>query len=273
MAIAQGNTDLFLEYRATRSPILREKLVLNSVSLVHFILARLGIVLEMGPDYDDLANQGLLALVESIDRYDPAYGTQFSTYASLRIRGKIIDYLRSLDWLSRTARRRARTVQAAVDELYIRNQETPTNREVANFLGISESQIDQALVDANQVILSLDALQEPNAEDGETAAYEILADTSQPDPAEVVFDRDQKQQLLRAIRELPEREKLILSLYYYEEKTLKEIGQVLNVSESRVCQLHARAMLTLKNQMENPETPARKFHRHTAVLHSPGCAA
>jgi RNA polymerase sigma factor for flagellar operon FliA len=211
----------------------------------------------MGSDYEDLVNQGLLALVESVDRFDLSYGTQFSTYATVRIRGKIIDYLRSLDWLSRTARHRARSVQTAIQQLYEKNQVEPTDSEVAAFLGIDQNQVEQALVDANRVILSLDSLQEATSE-GEVSAYETLEDTSQPDPAEVISERDQKAQLLRAIQQLPEREKLVLSLYYYEEMTLKEIGQVLNVSESRVCQLHARAMLTLKAHMKSTDLPVQE---------------
>ena len=260
MTLTQGTTDLLREYRLTRSPAIREKLVLDSVSLVHFILARLGLSIDMGPDHEDLVNQGLLALVEAIDRFDPSYGTQFSTYATLRIRGKIIDYLRSLDWLSRTARHRARSVQTAFEHLYEKNQQTPSDREVAEYLGIGQDQVEQALVDANRVILSLDSLQEPTA-DGDLSVYETLEDTSQPDPAELVTDADQKAQMLRAIQELPVREQLILSLYYYEEMTLKEIGRVLDVSESRVCQLHARAVLSLKTRLSSGEAPAAKRTR------------
>lgn len=267
MTITQGTTDLLREYRITHSPAIREKLVLNSVSLVHFILARLGLSIDMGPDHEDLVNQGLLALVEAIDRFDPSYGTQFSTYATLRIRGKIIDYLRSLDWLSRTARHRARSVQTAIEKLYEKNQETPTDEEVATFLGIGQDQVEQALVDANRVILSLDSLQEPST-DGDLSVYETLEDTSQLDPAEIVTESDQKAQMLKAIQELPERERLILSLYYYEEMTLKEIGKVLNVSESRVCQLHARAMLNLKARLSSGEKLGSKRSR-TANQSSP----
>jgi RNA polymerase sigma factor FliA len=185
MSMAQGTAELLREYQVSHSPAIREKLVLDSVSLVHFILGRLGLTVEMGSDYEDLVNQGLLALVESVDRFDPSYGTQFSTYATVRIRGKVIDYLRSLDWLSRTARHRARSVQTAIQQLYEKNQVEPTDQEVAAFLGIDQNQVEQALVDANRVILSLDSLQETTTE-GEVSAYETLEDTSQPDPAEVI---------------------------------------------------------------------------------------
>jgi RNA polymerase sigma factor for flagellar operon FliA len=260
MTIAQDTTELLREYQATRSPAIREKLVLDSVSLVHFILGRLGMSVEMGADYEDLVNQGLLALVESVDRFDVSFGTQFSTYATLRIRGKVIDYLRSLDWLSRGARHRARSVQGAIQHLYEKNQVTPTDQEVASYLGIEQEQVERALVDANRVILSLDSLQEASSE-GEISAYETVEDTNQPDPAQVILERDQKQELLDAIQALPERERLVLSLYYYEEMTLKEIGQVLNISESRVCQLHARAMLTLKARMKPTDIPTQETGR------------
>lgn len=245
MTSIPNESELFAQYQENHSPLVREKLVTGYVSLVHYVLGRLGLSQDMGPDYEDLVNQGLIGLIEAVDRYNPAYGTQFSTYATVRIRGKVLDYLRSLDWLSRTARHRTRAVQTAMNELVTKLQRTPSNSEIAEHMGLEEPKVTQALADASHVIVSLDALTDIDQE-GDGSLYEMLADDHQEDPSDVVAERDLKSQLMQAIEALPEREKLVLSLYYYDELTLKEIGQVLEISESRVCQLHARAILALK---------------------------
>lgn len=261
MASSLNEAELFAQFLVTRSPALREKLVISFVSLVHYVLGRLGLSQEMGADYEDLVNQGLLGLIEAVDRYDASYGTQFSTYATVRIRGKVLDYLRSLDWLSRTARHRTRAVQEAINALYEKSQQVPTNDEIAAYLGLDEPKVQQALVDASRVIVSLDALTDIDQEN-DTSLYETLADRNQPDPADVVAEQDAKSHLLAAIKNLPEREQLVLTMYYYEELTLKEIGQVMGISESRVCQLHARAVMSLKTCMAQGEL--KKFSENPA---------
>jgi RNA polymerase sigma factor for flagellar operon FliA len=225
--------------------MLREEMVLRYVSLVHFVLGRLGISQEMGADYEDLVNQGLLGLIEAVDRYNPTFGTQFSTYATVRIKGKVLDYLRSIDWLSRTARHRTREVKSAIANLTEKNKRPPTDEELATHMGLNVEKVQQALMDSSKVIVSLDAMMEID-EENEVTLYDTLADESQEDPSDVVDTIDQKQRLINAIKELPEREQQVLSLYYFEELTLKEIGKVLGVSESRACQLHARAVLSLQ---------------------------
>ena len=144
MAVLANEADLLNRYLKTRAPELREELVLRYVSLVHFVLGRLGISQELGNDYEDLVNQGLLGLIESVDRYDPSFNAQFSTYATFRIRGKILDYLRSLDWLSRTARHRTRDIRQAIAVLTERNQRPPTDNELAEHLGLDIAKVQQA---------------------------------------------------------------------------------------------------------------------------------
>lgn len=246
MANALTETDLLNRYLKTKAPELREELVLRYVSLVHFVLGRLGISQELGGDYEDLVNQGLLGLIESVDRYDPTFNTQFSTYATFRIRGKILDYLRSLDWLSRTARHRTRDIRQAITILTERFQRPPTDAELAEHLGMDMAKVQQALVDSSRVLISLDSVLDVD-DDSETSLYETLADDNQVDPSDAVDQIDMKERLVEALKQLPEREQTVLSLYYYEELTLKEIGEVLGVSESRACQLHARAVLSLQS--------------------------
>jgi RNA polymerase sigma factor for flagellar operon FliA len=251
--IAQiSESELLNQYAATKAPALREEMVLRYVSLVHFVLGRLGISQNIGTDYEDLVNQGLIGLIEAVDRYDAKFNTQFSTYATFRIRGKILDYLRSLDWLSRTARHRARDVRQAINALTDLNQRTPTDNELSEFMEIDVSKVQQALLDSSRVIVSLDAVVDYDDEN-DTSLYETIADENQNDPFDTVGETDLVARLTGVIKQLPEREQTVLSLYYYEELTLKEIGNVLGVSESRACQLHARAVMTLQSLLKQGE--------------------
>jgi len=237
--------ELLNEFLATRSLKLREELVLRHVSLIHFVLGRLGVSTEIGMDYEDLVHQGLLGLIDAVDRYNPDFGTQFSTYATVRIRGKVLDYLRSMDWLSRTARHRSKSIQKAIQTITSQTNVPPNEKEISEFLGIDLDKVHQGLLDSNKVIVSLDAL--VNADDeNETTLYDTLADDNQLDPADIASENDLKSHLISSIEKLTERDQLVLSLYYFEELTLKEIGKVLEVSESRACQIHAQAILNLQ---------------------------
>lgn len=240
----EADAEQLARFADTRDPALREALILRYVRLVHFVLNRLGLTQALGPDYEDLASHGLLGLIDAVDRYDPQFGTQFSTYATLRIRGQVLDQLRARDWLSRAARRRARAVQAAMTELWLTLGRAPSDEELAAHLGLELAQLRQSLVDAGRILLSLDTIRE----DGDEGAslHEMLADPDQADPGDLSLERDLHARLVQALQSLPEREQLVLSLYYYEELTLKEIGAVLKLSESRVCQLHARAVMSLR---------------------------
>lgn len=242
----------FLAHRDAGS---REALILRYVPLVHYVLNRFGLPAASGPDYEDLVSQGLLGLIDAIDRFDPAHGAQFSTYATLRVRGRILDALRAQDWLSRSARRRARQVQTALNELWATLHRAPSDEELAQRLKLDVDELRQSLVDAGRVLISLDATESDDPEDGRL--YERLADDRQPNPDEAADEHDLQRQLAAQLRDLPEREQLVLSLYYHEELTLKEIGAVLDLSESRVCQLHARAVLSLRAALSNADPAAQ----------------
>jgi RNA polymerase sigma factor for flagellar operon FliA len=245
MALQMEEKVLIEQYLASRSPELRERLIMQSVPLVHYILGRLGISQEFGTEYEDLVHQGLLGLMDAVDRYNPGHGAQFSTYASLRIRGKILDYLRTSDWMSRSARQKSRLIQKTVSDLWSQLQREPTEDEIASYLGMEKSQVQKNLVEVNTVFVSIDSAVEIDQE-GEGDLHERLTDDRQPDPASVIEAVSMKHELIKGIQKLSKREQTILSLYYYEELTFKEIGQVLDLTESRVCQLHARAILNLK---------------------------
>jgi RNA polymerase sigma factor for flagellar operon FliA len=252
MQLKHDDAELIAQYLSTHDPQLREEIILRYVPLVHFVLGRLGISQSAGADYEDGVSQGLLGLIEAVDRYDPGFGTQFSTYATLRIRGKVIDHLRSLDWLSRGARQRARLVEEGIAYLCEKLHRMPSDDEIANHLNIDLSKVHQALVDGSRMIVSLDAVVITEG-DEDASLHELLSDEDQPDPSEVIEEDELKLHLERALRSLPERERIILSLYYYEELTFKEIGAILDISESRVCQLHGRTMMTLRAMLSKNE--------------------
>jgi RNA polymerase sigma factor FliA len=237
--------DLLNQFLATRSPAIREDLVLRHVSLIHYVLGRLGVSSDIGMDYEDLVHQGLLGLIDAVDRYNPDFGTQFSTYATVRIRGKVLDYLRSMDWLSRTARHRSKSIQKAIQVLTTKSNIPPNEKEISEYLGLDLDKVHQSLLDSNKIIVSLDAL--INADDeNENSLYDTLADDNQEDPAQIIAENDLKTRMVNSLKKLSERDQLVLSLYYFEELTLKEIGKVLEVSESRACQIHAQAILNLQ---------------------------
>ncbi|MCB9134634.1 MAG: FliA/WhiG family RNA polymerase sigma factor [Anaerolineales bacterium] len=255
MIPSPDDSALLANYLATHDPQLREAIIIRYVNLIHFVLGRLGISQATSVDYEDFVNQGVLGLIEAVDRYDPAHGTQFSTYATVRVRGHILDYLRSSDWMPRTARRRTRAVQEATQTLWGELGRAPTDNELAGHLQLDLPTLQQTLADAGRVIFSMDALSSADSED-DLSLHDVLADENQPDPSEQLEEGDLKSRMMSVLRQLTERERQILSLYYYEELTLKEIGEVLGVTESRVSQLHTRTVMNLKALLTQEHTAA-----------------
>lgn len=250
MVMQMEATGILEEFIANRSPELREKLVLQSVPLVHYLLGRMGVTRERGSDYEDLAHQGLIGLIEAVDHFDPKFNTKFSTYASLRIRGKIMDYLRTTDWMPRAARKRSRLIQKSITTLWSENFREPTEDEIASHLGTNVEDVQQGLADTNRVLVSLDMMMEGDHE-SDVPLHEKYGDEKQANPLDLLEEKDTAEEMAEAIKSLDEREQLVLSLYYNEELTFKEIGKVLDITESRVCQLHARALVSLKAMMES----------------------
>jgi RNA polymerase sigma factor for flagellar operon FliA len=243
-------TDTLSEFLANRSPELREKLVLQSVPLVHYLLGRMGITQERGTEYEDLAHQGLLGLIDAVDHFDPKFNARFSTYASLRIRGKVLDYLRVADWMPRTARKRSRMIQKTITTLWSENSRQPTEDEIASHLGVKLEDVQQGLADTSRVLVSLDMMMDAD-QDGDGSLYDRFTDEKQTNPSDLFEKESVLQEMAGAIQSLPKREQLVLSLYYNEGLTFKEIGKVMDITESRVCQLHARVILSLKAMMTN----------------------
>jgi RNA polymerase sigma factor for flagellar operon FliA len=241
---------LWLEYRRTKDRTLRDRLILTYAPLVKFVAGRLGSGLPAHVDEGDLVSYGLLGLIGAIERFDPEREIKFETYAISRIKGAIIDELRALDWVPRSVRTRARDIERAMVELERRLLRAPTDEELADKLGISTDELGDALTEISRSsIAALDELWTATAGGDQVALIDTIEDTSGPDPQGALAQTELKEALGEAIARLPEREKLVVTLYYYEELTLREIGEVLGVTESRVSQLHTKAILRLKARL------------------------
>lgn len=236
----------WLRFRARPDPAVREQLILQYAPLVKYVLGRIG-TRPNGPlGAEDLISYGTIGLIQAVDRFDPAQGVKFETYAIRRIRGSMIDALRGLQPLSREAARRAREIEQAYDRLTQRLGRMPDEAEVGAELGLSPTELQAGLLEASTVVVSFDSVA-ADAGDGERAPLvDQLADLGTPGVADQVQRAELYARLTRAIEELPERERLAISLYYYEDLTLKEIAGVLGVSTSRVCQLNTAAILKLR---------------------------
>jgi len=248
---ADETQTLWLEYRRTRDPALRDRLILTYAPLVKYVAGRLGSGLPPHVDEADLASYGLLGLIGAIERYDPERDVKFETYAIARIKGAIIDELRAMDWVPRSVRSRARDIERAIGELEAKLGRAPSDAEIAARLGISESELEESLGEiARSSIAALDELWTVSGSGGDQVALiDTIEDERAPDPQSTLSQTELKEAIADAIARLPEREKLVVTLYYYEELTLREIGEVLGVTESRVSQLHTKAILRLKARL------------------------
>lgn len=235
-------------FRATGDPEARERLILQYAPLVKYLIGRMAISLPSTLDSEDLVSYGVVGLIDAVERYDPSRGVKFETYAIPRIRGSILDALRHMDLVPRSARARAKEVQNAMVRLERELGRPPEDEEMARALGLDVPALHRAMEEATCCVVSLDGLLDDlDDDDGRRHAQE-------PADADVDLSRDLEEQELRqeiagAIRRLPERERLLITLYYYEELTMKEIAAVLGVTESRVCQLHTRAVMLLRTYM------------------------
>ena len=247
--LQESNLRLWEAYGVARAPELREQIILQYAPLVKYVMGRLAISLPAVLDYEDILSFGTIGLIEAVERFDYQKGVKFETYAIARIRGAIIDALRSLDRLPRSVRQKAKDADKALVDLTHDLGRDPSDEEVAGAMGLKIEAYRKHLVDASWITVSLDTM--GMSHDGEEDSGGALGIA---DPDEENFDAGLEQQeligeLAGAIRELPEREQLILSLYYKEELTMREVSKVLDISESRVCQLHARALTRLRGSI------------------------
>jgi RNA polymerase sigma factor FliA len=258
VARVEDADSLWRRYKAAPDKDVRDRLILTYAPLVKYVAGRLGAGLPPHVDQTDLVSYGLLGLIDVIERYDPDRDVKFETYAISRIRGAIIDELRSMDWVPRSVRARAREIEKAIAHLEATLIRAPTDEEIAERLGITQEELDESLLQISRSsIAALDELwTRPTGSGDPVALVDTLEDAHVPSPGGEMEQTELKELIGEAIGSLPEREKLVISLYYYEELTLREIGEVLGVTESRVSQLHTRAILRLKARLAGAQVRA-----------------
>ena len=251
MARADDTQTLWHKYRRTGDAAIRDRLILTYAPLVKYVAGRLGSGLPAHVDEGDLVSYGLLGLIGAIERYEPDRDVKFETYAIARIKGAIIDELRAMDWVPRSVRARARDIERAIAELEAKLGRAPTDDEISKKLGLTQEELDGSLTEiARSSIAALDELWTVSGSGGDQIALiDTIEDADAPDPQSTLSQTELREAIADAIARLPEREKLVVTLYYYEELTLREIGEVLGVTESRVSQLHTKAILRLKARL------------------------
>lgn len=243
-----GRRKLLEEYSKTKSPEAREKLILEFAPLVKIVAGRLSMYLGYNVEYDDLVSYGIFGLIDAIDKFDCFKEVKFETYASLRIRGAILDQIRKMDWIPRTIRQKQKKIETVIREVEQATGHAATDEEIAAGLGISE---DEYLEWQSQMkitgLVSLNEYMEQGSDVSQDYGRHIATRFESPE------ERVEKEELTKVLGDalllLTEKEQKVITLYYYEELTLKEISSILEVSESRISQLHTRALQKMKTKM------------------------
>lgn len=250
-----SNEQLWKQYVKTRDPALKDELIVQYAYLIKYVAGRLSIYFGSNVEFDDLVGYGAFGLIDAIEKFDITKGVKFETYASFRIRGSIIDSIRDLDWVPRSLRQKNKELEKVYAEVENELGHSATDKEVAEKLGISMSEFYKLLNDVNvSSMMSLEEFMEQNYERG----LEIVSDNTDDKPEAALESIEIKEILIDAIDKLPEKEKAVITFYYFEELTLKEISSIMNVTESRISQLHTKALLRMKG----------KLHRHRIMLES-----
>jgi RNA polymerase sigma factor for flagellar operon FliA len=244
--------ELWINYRQNRDPKIRETFVKQYAPLVKYVAGKVAVGMPHNVEFDDLVGFGVFGLLDAIDKFDPDKGVKFKTYAVTRIRGAIFDELRSIDWVPRSVRQKTREVEEAIGTLEAQLGRTATDQEIAGSLGMNEEEFAKTMMKISTTsILSLNDVWFSGDDNDKVTIEASIESPSSLNPDIIVEKEEIRRVIIGAIDELPDKEKKILVLYYYEDLTLKEIGQVLEVTESRVSQLHTKAILRLRGKLTN----------------------
>ncbi|CDE44166.1 rNA polymerase sigma factor [Clostridium sp. CAG:768] len=244
--------NLWQEYlRDKTNKTARDTLIVQYIYLIRYVVGRVKVTLPSTISIEDIAGYGVEGLINAIERYSPQKNTRFETYALIRIRGSILDRIRSQDFLPRSVRKKIKDIKNAQEHLKQELGRMPTTSEVANFLDMDPEKVTQILSEDTTMTSLYD---KKGSTDDSIEIIDTIQDTNKLNPQEQAEEQNVKQELEKALRRLPERERIIMVLYYQENMTLKEIGQTINMSESRVCQLHAQAIMKLKNILSENRT-------------------
>ncbi len=234
---------------------LRDTLIVQYIYLTRYVIGRVKVALPPTFSFEDISSYGVEGLIDAVEKYSPKNGAKFETYALVRLRGNIIDKIRAQDFLPRTVRRKIRDVKQAQEQLKKQFGRSATNTEVAELLGLDVEKVDQILADDTTVTSIYD---KKGSEDG-LEIIDTIQDSSRLTPHDAAEQKNAKSELEAALKRLPERERMIMVLYYHENMTFKEIGETVEISESRVCQIHAQAIMKLKNLLsENRSARLKK---------------
>jgi RNA polymerase sigma factor for flagellar operon FliA len=245
---------LWADFKASGARDLRDQLIVHYSPLVKYVAGRVAVGLPQNVEQADLVSYGIFGLIDAIEKFDPDRGFKFETYAIARIKGNILDELRSIDWVPRSVRTKARQLEKAYAKLEGALHRTPTDAELAEELGVTDDQLQTMLSQISFVgLVALDEMLAVGGDRGDSLTVgDTIADAGEG-PMAAYEVEEMRHILADAINRLPEREKVVLTLYYYEGLTLAEIGQVLGVTESRVCQIHTKAVIQLRSRIAASE--------------------
>ena len=246
--------EIWSDYHRSGDPKIREKLIQLCMPLIRHVVGKIAEQLPPHIDREDLMEAGIFGLIDAIERYDVRDNAKFETYAMLRARGAVMDELRSRDFVPRTLRKRMRQIDGARAALMAENDAMPTTDELAKALNIDRDELEATLTEVDNIasVTSLYDRPERSGREG-TRMLDMLVDTKSTSPASSMEVEEKKRVLSRFIQELPEQERLVITLYYYEGMLLKEIGEIFNVTESRISQVRSRALMLLKNRMKQAQ--------------------
>ena len=244
------------QYKVAGSSSARDRLILHYSPLVKYVAGRVAVGLPANIEQADLISYGIFGLIDAIDKFDRARNIKFETYAISRIRGAIIDELRAIDWVPRSVRFKAREVEKAYAALENKLKRPPSDAEIAGELGVSGDELNTIYTQLSSVsLLALDEMGSSEGEGDRLSLIDTLEDTKTASPMEAFESEEMRGILVDSINDLPEREKRVITFYYFAGLTLAEIGRVLGVTESRVCQIHTKAVLALRGKISDVTTP------------------
>ncbi len=239
--------ELWLKYQKNKDMETKNELILEYIPLVKAVAGRICMQVGQYVEFDDLVSYGIFGLIDAIDKYDFRAGNKFETYASLRVRGSIIDAIRKMDWIPRSIRQKKKEIEQAFNELEQQNGRTPSDEEMATHLNISIEEFDELVKKSN--VSALVSLDEQVSAEGTSTFMDISVESEIGIPDEEIGKADIKKMLVDALETLNEKEKIVISLYYFDELALKEIATVLSVTDARISQIHSKALFKLRNKL------------------------
>ncbi len=248
----QEEEKLWQEFKKTKSSVIRDKIIRQYMPLVKYVAGKVSTGLPASIEYDDLVGFGQFGLLDAINKFDPEKGVKFKTYAVTRIRGAIFDEMRQLDWVPRSVRQKSKEIEDTISGLESRLGRTASDAEIAREMNLSEEEFQQTVMKVSGTsVLSLNDVWYSGDDSDHMSIGDSIESPSSMNPDVQVEREEIRKVIIDAINELPEKEKMVIVLYYHEDLTFKEIGQVLDVSESRISQLHTKANLRLRSKLTN----------------------